>query len=59
MCEEVHAFYLRLHYCTPGFVRTSAGSSPYKGATSLTPFEPYCYYYYYYYYVMLDPRYLK
>jgi hypothetical protein len=29
-----------LHYCTPGLVRTSAESTPYKGATSPIPLEP-------------------
>jgi len=29
-----------LHCCTPGLVRTSAGSTPYKGTTSPIPIEP-------------------
>ena len=28
---------LKLHYCTPGLVRTSTGSTPYKGTTSPIP----------------------
>ena len=31
---------LKLHCCTPGLVRTSAGSTPYKGTTSPIPIEP-------------------
>ena len=37
MCKEVDGLCLRLHYCTPGLVRTSAESTPYKGATSPIP----------------------
>ena len=31
MCKEVDGLCLKLHYCTPGLVRTSAKSTPYKG----------------------------
>jgi len=40
VCREVSSWCLKLHCCTPGLVRTSAGSTPYKGTTSLIPIEP-------------------
>jgi len=40
VCREVSGWCLKLHYCTPGLVRTSAGSTPYKGTTSPKPIEP-------------------
>ena len=40
MCKEVDGLCLKLHNCTPGLVRTSAESTPYKGATSPIPLEP-------------------
>ena len=40
VCREVSGLCLKLHYCTPGLVRTSAGSNPYKGTTSPIPIEP-------------------
>jgi hypothetical protein len=40
VCKEVDGLCLKLHYCTPGLVRTSAESTPYKGATSPIPLEP-------------------
>ena len=40
MCKEVDGLCLKLHCCTPGLVRTSAESTPYKGATSPIPLEP-------------------
>ena len=40
MCKEVDGLCLMLHYCTPWLVRTSAESTPYKGATSPIPLEP-------------------
>ena len=39
MCKEVDGLCLKLHYCTPGLLRTSAESTPYKGATSPIPLE--------------------
>jgi len=38
--REVSGLCLKLHYCTPGLVRSSAGSTPYKGTTSPIPIEP-------------------
>ena len=49
VCKEVNGFHLKLHYCTPGLVRTSAESTSYKGTTSLILLEHYYYYYYYCY----------
>jgi len=40
VCREVSGWCLKLHCCTPGLVRTSAGSTPYKGTTSPIPIEP-------------------
>ena len=40
MCGEVSGWCLKLHCCTPGLVRTSAGSTPYKGTTSPILIEP-------------------
>ena len=40
VCKEVDGVCLKLHYCTPGLVRTGAESTPYKGATSPIPLEP-------------------
>ena len=40
VCREVSGLCLKLHYCTPGLVRTSAGSTPYKGTTSPIPIQP-------------------
>jgi hypothetical protein len=40
VCREVSGLCHKLHYCTPGLVRTSAGSTPYKGANSPIPIEP-------------------
>jgi len=40
VCKEVDGLCLRLHCCAPRLVRTSAGSTPYKGATSPIPLEP-------------------
>jgi len=40
MCKEVDGLCLKLHYCTPGLVRTCPESTPYKGATSPLPLEP-------------------
>ena len=40
MCKEVDGLCLKLHYFTPGLVRTSVESTPYKGATSPIPLEP-------------------
>jgi len=37
VCREVSGWCLKLHCCTPGLVRASAGSTPYKGATSPIP----------------------
>ena len=31
MCKELDGLCLKLHYCTPGLVRTIAESTPYKG----------------------------
>ena len=42
--KEVDGLCPELHYCTPGLVRTSAESTPYKG------------YYYYYYYSRMTRR---
>jgi hypothetical protein len=39
VCKEVDGLCLKLLYCTPGLVRTSAESTPYKGATSPIPSE--------------------
>ena len=39
VCREVSGLCLKLHYCTPGLLRTSAGSTPYKGTTSPIPIE--------------------
>ena len=39
MCREVSGWRLKLHCCTPGLVRASAGSTPYKGTTSPIPIE--------------------
>jgi len=40
VCREVSGWCHKLHYCTPGMVRTSARSTPYKGTTSPIPTEP-------------------
>ena len=40
MCKDVDGLRLKLHNCTPGLVKTSAESTPYKGATSPIPLEP-------------------
>jgi len=40
VCREVSGWCLKLHCCTPGLVRNSAGSTPYKGTTSPVPIEP-------------------
>jgi hypothetical protein len=36
----VNGLCLKLHFCTPGVVRTSTESTPYKGAISPFPFDP-------------------
>ena len=38
--REVSGWCLKLHCCTPGLVRTSAESTPYKGTTSPITIEP-------------------
>jgi len=40
VCRKVSGWCLKLHCCTRGLVRTSAGSTPYKGTTSPIPIEP-------------------
>ena len=40
VCRKVNGFCIKLHYCTPGLLRTNAGSTPFKGTTSPVPFEP-------------------
>ena len=40
MCKEVNGFRLKLHYCTPGLVRTSAESTSYKGTTVSILLDP-------------------
>jgi len=40
VCREVSGWCLKLHYCTPGQVRTSARSTPYKSTTPPIPIEP-------------------
>jgi len=40
VCREVSGCCLKLHCCTPGLVRTSAGSTSYKGTTSPIHIEP-------------------
>jgi len=39
VCREVSDWCVKLHCCTPGLVRTSVGSTPYKGTTSPIPIE--------------------
>ena len=41
MCREVSGWCLKLHCCTPGLLRTSAGSTPCKGTTSPIPIQPF------------------
>ena len=54
MCKEVDGLCLKLYFCTPGLVRTSADSTPYIGANSPIPLEPFfCYYYYGHFYKSL------
>ena len=40
MCKEVGGLWLKLHYCILKLVKTSAESTPYKGATSSIHLEP-------------------
>jgi hypothetical protein len=39
MCREVSGLCRKLHYCSPGWVRTSAESACYKGTASPIPIE--------------------